>query len=108
MAERGGPEPAEKKEVHHELQFQRSGHCLFRSAPHGCVDTIVLIRRRNGNHHRPFLGEVFALDLLEWPSLSAYGAFHRLESSYLLTPSRLVLQLGRNRTTVCLSEGDPL
>ncbi len=49
---------------------------------------------------------VFALDLLEWPSLSAYGAFHRLESSYLLTPSRLVLQLGRNRTTVCLSEGE--
>lgn len=47
-----------------------------------------------------------ALTLLEWPAFSPYGAFHRLEGAYLLTPSRLVLQVGDGRYTACLSEGE--
>lgn len=49
---------------------------------------------------------VLALDLLEWPSLSPYALFRRLEGAYLLTPSRLVLQVERGRTIGYLSEGD--
>ena len=49
---------------------------------------------------------VLALELLEWPSLSPYALFRRLEGAYLLTPSRLVLQVGRGRTIGYLSEGD--
>lgn len=49
---------------------------------------------------------VLALELLEWPSLSPYALFQRLEGAYLLTPSRLVLQVERSRTTGYLSEGD--
>lgn len=49
---------------------------------------------------------VLALELLEWPSLSPYALFQRLEGAYLLTPSRLVLQVERGRTIGYLSEGD--
>lgn len=49
---------------------------------------------------------VLALELLEWPSLSPYALFRRLEGAYLLTPSRLVLQVDRGRTIGYLSEGD--
>lgn len=49
---------------------------------------------------------VLVLTLLEWPSLSPYGAFRRLEGAYLLTPSRLVFQVGRGKTAGYLSEGD--
>ena len=49
---------------------------------------------------------VLALELLEWPSLSPYALFQRLEGAYLLTPSRLVLQVGRGRSIGYLSEGD--
>lgn len=49
---------------------------------------------------------VLALELLEWPSLSPYALFRRLEGAYLLTPSRLVLQVERGRTIGYLSEGD--
>lgn len=47
-----------------------------------------------------------ALALLEWPSLSAFGAFRRIEGAYLLTPSRLVCQAGNSRNMVFLTEGD--
>ena len=47
-----------------------------------------------------------ALTLLEWPALSPYGAFRRLEGAYLLTPSRLVFQVERGNTAGYLSEGD--
>lgn len=49
---------------------------------------------------------VLVLTLLEWPSLSPYGAFRRLEGAYLLTPSRLVFQVERGKTAGYLSEGD--
>lgn len=49
---------------------------------------------------------VLVLTLLEWPSLSPCGAFRRLEGAYLLTPSRLVFQVGRGKTAGYLSEGD--
>lgn len=49
---------------------------------------------------------VLALELLEWPSLSPYALFRRLEGAYLLTPSRLVLQVERSGTIGYLSEGD--
>lgn len=49
---------------------------------------------------------VLVLALLEWPSLSPYALFQRLEGAYLLTPSRLVLQVERGRTIGYLSEGD--
>lgn len=49
---------------------------------------------------------LLALELLEWPSLSPYALFRRLEGAYLLTPSRLVLQVERGRTIGYLSEGD--
>lgn len=49
---------------------------------------------------------VLVLELLEWPTFSARSAFQRLERSYLLTPSRLVLQMEWGRTTGYLSEGD--
>lgn len=49
---------------------------------------------------------VLVLELLEWPTFSARSAFQRLEGAYLLTPSRLVLQIERGRTTGYLSEGD--
>lgn len=49
---------------------------------------------------------VLVLELLEWPSLSPYGAFRRLEGAYLLTPSRLVFQVERGKTAGYLSEGD--
>ncbi|MCI9156469.1 MAG: hypothetical protein HFF44_05925 [Lawsonibacter sp.] len=44
--------------------------------------------------------------LLDWPCLSAYGAFHRLEGAYLLTPSRLVYQVEGGWGSGFLSEGD--
>lgn len=44
--------------------------------------------------------------LLDWPCLSAYGAFQRLEGAYLLTPSRLVCQVEGGWGTGFLSEGD--
>lgn len=49
---------------------------------------------------------VLVLALLEWPSLSPYALFRRLEGAYLLTPSRLVLQVERSGTIGYLSEGD--
>lgn len=49
---------------------------------------------------------VLALVLLEWPSLSPYGAFQRLEGAYLLTPSRLVLQVEGSWCDGFLTEGD--
>lgn len=49
---------------------------------------------------------LLVLALLEWPALSPYGAFRRLEGAYLLTPSRLVFQVGRSGTIGYLSEGD--
>lgn len=49
---------------------------------------------------------VLVLTLLEWPSLSLYGTFRRLEGAYLLTPSRLVFQVERGKTAGYLSEGD--
>ena len=49
---------------------------------------------------------VLVLGLLEWPALSPYRAFQRLEGAYLLTPSRLVLQVERGRTAAYLTEGD--
>lgn len=36
-----------------------------------------------------------ALLVLEWPSLSFDGAFQRLEGAYLLTPSQVVLKVGK-------------
>lgn len=44
--------------------------------------------------------------LLDWPCLSPYSAFRRLEGAYLLTPSRLVLQVEGIRCDGFLSEGD--
>ena len=49
---------------------------------------------------------LLVLVLLEWPSLSSYRAFQRLEGAYLLTPSRLVFQVERGNTVGYLSEGD--
>lgn len=49
---------------------------------------------------------VLVLELLEWPSLSSYRAFQRLEGAFLLTPSRLVFQVERGKTAGYLSEGD--
>lgn len=49
---------------------------------------------------------VLALTLLEWPSLSPYASFRRLEGAYLLTPSRLVFQTERFDVFGFLSEGD--
>lgn len=49
---------------------------------------------------------LLVLALLEWPALSPYGAFRRLEGAYLLTPSRLVFQVERGKTAGYLSEGD--
>ena len=49
---------------------------------------------------------VLAVYLLDWPCLSRYGAFQRLEGAYLLTPSRLVLQLEDGWSAGYLSEGD--
>ncbi len=49
---------------------------------------------------------LLVLVLLEWPSLSSYRAFQRLEGAYLLTPSRLVFQVERGKTAGYLSEGD--
>lgn len=49
---------------------------------------------------------VMVLELLEWPSLSSYRAFRRLEGAFLLTPSRLVFQVERGKTAGYLSEGD--
>lgn len=47
-----------------------------------------------------------ALTLLEWPALSPYASFRRLEGAYLLTPSRLVFQTERFDVFGFLSEGD--
>lgn len=49
---------------------------------------------------------VLVLTMLEWPALSPYRAFRRLEGAYLLTPSRLVLQVEQGNTTGYLSEGE--
>jgi len=49
---------------------------------------------------------VLAVYLLDWPCLSRYGAFQRLEGAFLLTPSRLVLQLEDGWSAGYLSEGD--
>lgn len=49
---------------------------------------------------------VLALTLLEWPALSSYASFRRLEGAYLLTPSRLVFQVGDGWSAGYLSEGD--
>lgn len=49
---------------------------------------------------------LLVLALLEWPALSPYRAFRRLEGAYLLTPSRLVFQVERSGTIGYLSEGD--
>lgn len=49
---------------------------------------------------------VLALTLLEWPALSPYASFRRLEGAYLLTPSRLVFQTERFDVFGFLSEGD--
>lgn len=49
---------------------------------------------------------LLVLALLEWPALSPYGAFRRLEGAYLLTPSRLVFQVERSGTIGYLSERD--
>lgn len=46
------------------------------------------------------------LELLDWPSFSPYGAFQRVESAYLLTPSRLVLQVDSGWGAGFLTEGD--
>ena len=47
-----------------------------------------------------------ALTMLEWPALSPYASFRRLEGAYLLTPSRLVFQTERFDVFGFLSEGD--
>lgn len=44
--------------------------------------------------------------LLEWPALSRYNSFRRLEGAYLLTPSRLVCQEQDGWCTGFLTEGD--
>lgn len=44
--------------------------------------------------------------LLEWPALSRYDSFRRLEGAYLLTPSRLVCQEQDGWCTGFLTEGD--
>lgn len=47
-----------------------------------------------------------ALTMLEWPALSPYASFRRLEGAYLLTPSRLVFRTERFDVFGFLSEGD--
>lgn len=47
-----------------------------------------------------------AVHLLDWPCLTAYDAFQKIEGAYLLAPSRLVLQVEDGRSTGFLSEGD--
>lgn len=49
---------------------------------------------------------VLALELLEWPSLSARSVFRRLEGAYLLTPSQIVLEVEHGSTAGYLAEGE--
>ena len=41
------------------------------------------------------LSAVLILDLLNWPRLTLYGSFQKLEAAYLLTPSELVYRVDR-------------
>lgn len=41
------------------------------------------------------LSAVLILDLLDWPRLTLYGSFQKLEAAYLLTPSELVYRVDR-------------
>ncbi len=53
------------------------------------------------------LSAVLILDLLDWPRLTLYGSFQKLEAAYLLTPSELVYRVDREGGTAAfLTRGE--
>ena len=53
------------------------------------------------------LSAVLILDLLDWPRLTLYGSFQKLEAAYLLTPSELVYRVDRgNGAAAFLTRGE--
>ena len=53
------------------------------------------------------LSAVLILGLLDWPRLTLYGSFQKLEAAYLLTPSELVYRVDRGSGTAAfLTRGE--
>ena len=53
------------------------------------------------------LSAVLILGLLDWPRLTLYGSFQKLEAAYLLTPSELVYRVNRGSGTAAfLTRGE--